>query len=134
MSIKLVMPSNHLILCHPLLLLPSILPSIRVFSGNLALRIRWPKHWSFSFSNGPSNEYSGFISFRIDWFDLLSVQGTLKSHLRAWLDKRQLLKPYNKMAIAQSEKMGPRQLWMLGSHWSRTRDDGAAGGRTLGQG
>ena len=79
MSIELVMPSYHLILCHPLLLLPSIFPSIRVFSNESALRIRWPKYWSFSFSISPSNEYSGLVSFRIDWFDLLAVQGTLKS-------------------------------------------------------
>ena len=77
-----VMPSNHLILCHPLLLLPSILPSIRVFSSESALYIRWPKYWNFSFSISPSNEYSGLISFRIDWFDLLAVQGTLKSLLQ----------------------------------------------------
>ena len=76
MSIKSVMPSNHLILCRPLLFLPSIFPSIRVFSNESALRIRWPKYWSFSFSISPSNEYSGLISFRIDWFDLLAVQGT----------------------------------------------------------
>ena len=82
MSIELVMPSNHLILCCPLLLLPSIFPSIRVFSNELALHIRWPKYWSFSFSNSPSNECSGLISFRIDWFDLLAVQGTLKSLLQ----------------------------------------------------
>ena len=74
------MPSNHLILCHPLLLLPSIFPSIRVFSNESALRIRWPKYWSFSFNIGPSNEYSGLISFRMDWFDLLAVQGTLQHH------------------------------------------------------
>ena len=80
-SIKLVMPPNHLILCHPLLLPPSIFPSIRVFSNESILRIRWPKDWSFSFSISPSNEYSGLISFRIDWFDLLAVQGTLKSLL-----------------------------------------------------
>ena len=78
MSIELVMPSNHLILCHPLLLLPSIFPSIRVFSNESAHHIRWSKYWSFSFSNSPSNEYSGLISFRIDWFDLFAVQGTLK--------------------------------------------------------
>ena len=77
-----VMPSNHLILCHLLLLLPSILPSIRVFSNESVLRIRWPKYWSFSFRICPSNEYSGLISFRIDWFDLLAVQGTLKSLLQ----------------------------------------------------
>ena len=80
MSIELVMPSNHLILCHPLLLLPSIFPSIRVFSNESALRIRWPKYWSFSIS--PSNEYSGLISFRIDWFGFLAVLGTLKSLLQ----------------------------------------------------
>ena len=78
MSIKLVMPSNHLILCHPLLL-PSVFPSIRVFSKESVLHIRWSKYWSFSFSISPANEYSGLISFRMDWFDLLTVQGTLKS-------------------------------------------------------
>ena len=76
------MPSNHLVLCHPLLLLPSILPSIRVFSNESALCIRWPKYWSFYISISPSNEYSGLISFRMDWFDLLAVQGTLKSLLQ----------------------------------------------------
>ena len=81
MSIESVTPSNHLILCHPLLLLPSIIPSIRVFSSELALCIRWPKYWSFSFSISVSNEYSWLISFRIDWFDLLAVQGTFKSLL-----------------------------------------------------
>ena len=78
MFIESVMPSNHLILCPPLLLL-SIFPSIRVFSNETALHIRWPKHWSFSFSISPSNEYSGLISFKVEWFDLLAVQGTLKS-------------------------------------------------------
>ena len=82
MSTESVMLSNHLILCHPLLLLPSIFPSIRVFSKESTLRIRWPKYWSFSFSISPSNEYSGLISFRIDWFDLLAVQETLKSLLQ----------------------------------------------------
>ena len=81
MSIELVMTSNHLILCHPLLW-PSILPSIRVFSNESVLCIRWPKYWSFSFSITPSNEYAGLISFKIDWFDLLAVQGTLKSLLQ----------------------------------------------------
>ena len=76
------MPSNHLILCHPLLLLPSIFPSIRVFSSQSALHIRWPKYWSFSFNISPSNEYSGLISFRMDWLDPLAVQGTLKSLLQ----------------------------------------------------
>ena len=82
MPIKSVMPSSHLILCHPLLLPPSIFPSIRIFSNESVLRIRWPKYWSFSFSISPSDEYSGLISFRMDWFDLLTVQGTLKSFLR----------------------------------------------------
>ena len=79
MSIESLMPSNHLILCHPLLLPPSISPGIRVFSNELALRIRWPEYWSFSFSISPSSVYSGLISFRMDWLDLLAVQGTLKS-------------------------------------------------------
>ena len=78
-SIKLVMPSNHLILCHPLLLLPSIFPSIRVFSSESVLHIRWPKYWSFSFNISPSNDYSGLIFFRMDWLDLIAIQGTLKS-------------------------------------------------------
>ena len=78
MSTESVMPSNHLILCHPLLLLPSIFPSIRVFSNESVLQIKWPEYWSFSFSISPSNEYSGLISFRIDWLDLLAVQRTLK--------------------------------------------------------
>ena len=82
MSIESVMPSNHLILCHPLLLLPSIFPSIRVFSNESVLRIRWPKFWSFSFNISLSNERSGLISFRMDWLDLLAVQGTLKSLLQ----------------------------------------------------
>ena len=80
-SIESVMPTNHLILCRPFLLLPSIFPSIRVFSNESALHIRWPKHWSFNFSISPSNEYSQLISFRIDWFDLLDLQGMLKSLL-----------------------------------------------------
>ena len=82
MSIESVVPSNHLILCRPLLLLPSIFPSIRVFSNELAFHIRWPKYWSFSFGISLSNEYLGLISFRIDWFDLLAVQGTLRSLLQ----------------------------------------------------
>ena len=82
MSTELVMSYNHLILCHPLLLLPSIIPMIRVFSDESALCIRWPKYWSFSFNISPSNEYSGLISFRMDWLDLLAVQGTLKSLLQ----------------------------------------------------
>ena len=92
MSIESVMPSKHLILCHPLLLLPSIFSSIRVFSNELAVCIRWPKYWSFSFSISPSNEYSGLISFRIDWFDLLAVQGTLKSLLQHHSSKASILR------------------------------------------
>ena len=91
MSIESVMPFNHLILCHPLLLLTSIFPSIRVFSHESALRIRWPKYWSFSFSISPSNEYSGLISYRIDWLDLLAVQGTLKSLLQNHSSKALIL-------------------------------------------
>ena len=91
MSIESVMLSNHLILCHPLLLLPSIFPSIRVFSNESVLCIRWPKYWSLSFSISPSNEYPGLISFRIDWFDLLEVQGTLKSLLQHYSSKASIL-------------------------------------------
>ena len=91
MPIESVMPSNHLILCCPLLLPPSIFPSIRVFSNESALRIRWPKYWSFSFNISPSNEYSGQISFRMDWFDLLAVQGTLKSLLQHHSSKASIL-------------------------------------------
>ena len=90
MFIESVMPSNHLILCRPLLLLPSVFPSIRIFSNKSALHIRWPKYWSFSIS--PSNEYSGFISFRIDWFDLLAVRGTLKSLLQHHCLKASILR------------------------------------------
>ena len=91
-SIELVMPSNHLILCHPLLLLPSIFPSIRVFSNESVLCIRWPKYWSFSFNISPSNEHSGLISFRMDWMDLVSVQGTLKSLLQHHTTKASILR------------------------------------------
>ena len=90
MSIESKMPLNHLILCHPFLL-PSIFPSIRVFSNESALRIRWPEYWSFSFSISPSNEYSGLISFNINWFDLLAVQGTLKSLLQCHSSKPSIL-------------------------------------------
>ena len=92
MSIESVTPSNHLILCRPLLLLPPIFPGIRVFSNESALCIRWPKDWSFSFSISPSNEYSGLISFRIDWLDLLAVQGTLKSLLQHHSSKASILR------------------------------------------
>ena len=97
-STESAMPSNHLILCCPLLLLPSVFPSIRVFSNESALRIRWPKYWSFSFNISPSNEYSGLMSFRMDWLDLLAVQGTLKSLLQHHSSKAffrvQLSHPY----------------------------------------
>ena len=92
MSIELVMPSNHLSLCHPLLLLPSIFPRFRVFSNESVLRIKWPKYWSFSFSISPSNEYSGLISFRMDWLDLLAVRGTLKSLLQHHSSKASILR------------------------------------------
>ena len=96
MSIELVMSSKHLILCHPLLLPPSVFTSIRVFSNESVHCIRWPKNWSFSFRVGvsPSNEYSGLISFRIDWFDLLAVQGTLKSLLQYCRSKASILRPW----------------------------------------
>ena len=90
-SIESVMPSSHLILCRPLLLLPSIFPSIRVFSKESALHIRWPKYWSFSFTISPSSEHSGLISFRMDWLDLLAVQGTLKSLLQHHSSKASIL-------------------------------------------
>ena len=90
-SFESVMPSNHLILCHPLLLLPSIFPSIRVFSNESTLHMRWPKYWSFSFNISPSNEYLGLISFRMDWLDLLAVQGTLKSLLQHHTSKASIL-------------------------------------------
>ena len=92
MSIELVMPSNHLILCHPLLLLFSIFPSIRVFSNESFLRITWPKYWSFSFNISPTNEHPGLISFRMDWLDLLPVQGTLKSLLQHHSSKASVLR------------------------------------------
>jgi len=90
-SIKSLMPSNHLILCHPLFLLPSIFPSIRVFSNESTLRIRWPKYWSFSFNISPSNEHSGLISFRMDWLDLLAVQEMLKSLIQHHSSKASIL-------------------------------------------
>ena len=91
MSIESVMPSNHLILCHPLLLLPSIFPSIRVFSNESTLCMKWPEYWSFSFSISPSSERPGLISFRMDWLDLLAVQGTLKSLLQQHSSKASIL-------------------------------------------
>ena len=100
MFIKSVMPSNHLILCHPLLLLPSIFLSNRVFSNESVLHIRWPKCWSFSFSISPSNEHAGLISFRMDWLDLLAVQGTLKSLLQHFSSKASILQ-YSASFIVQ---------------------------------
>ena len=91
MSIESVMPSNHLVLCHPLLLPPSVFPSVRIFSNESVLCIRWPKYWSFSFNISPSNEYSGLISFGVDWLDLLAVQGTLKSLLQHHSSKASIL-------------------------------------------
>ena len=99
MSVESVMPSNHLILCRPLLLLPSIFSSIRVFSSESVLCIRWPKDWSFSFSISPSNEYSGLISFRMDWLDLLTVQGTLKSPLQHHSSKASIRKHHSSKYI-----------------------------------
>ena len=130
MSMELVMPSNHLILCHPLLLLPSIFPIIRVFSNESVLRIRWTNYWSFSFSFSPSNEYSGLISFRMDWLNLLAVQGTLKSLLQHHSSKAsifrcsaffivQLLHPYMTMGKNQlyfSEKKKTNEL-ELATEW-----------------
>ena len=100
MSIESMMPSNYLILCRPLLLPPSIFPSIRVFSSESVLHIRWPKYWSFSFSISPSNEYSGLISFRMDWLDLLAVQGTLKSLLQHHSSRASILQ-YSAFFIVQ---------------------------------
>ena len=107
MSIESVMPSNHLILCHPLLLLHSIFPSIRVFSNESVLPIRWPKYWSFSFSISPSNEYSGLISFRMDWLDLLAVHGTLRS----------LQHHSSKASILQHSAFFIVQLSSIHDHW-----------------
>ena len=123
MSIESVMPSNHLILCHPLLLLPSVFPSIWVFSNESVLHIRWPKDWSFIFSISPSNEYSGLIFFRIDWFVLLAVQGTLKNLLQHHSSKASILQcstlfivqlshPYRVKAMAtHSSILAWRILW-----------------------
>ena len=113
MSIESVMPSKHLILCHPLLLPPSIFPSIRVFSNELVLSIRWPNYWSFSFSIGPSNEYSGFISFRIEWFDLPAVQGTLKSLLQHHSSKASILQ-LSAFLMVQLWLLEKPELWLDG--------------------
>ena len=114
MSIKSVMPSNHLIFCHPLLLLPSIFPSIRVFSSESVLCIRWPKYWSFSFSISPSNEYSGLISFRMNWLDLLAVQGTLKSLLQHHSSKT---------SISELSFLYSPTLTSIPNHWKNHRFD-----------
>ena len=100
MAIELVMPSNHLILCHPLLLLPPTPPSIRVFSNESTLRMRWPKYWSFSFSIIPSNKHPGLISFRTDWLDLLAIQGTLKSLLQHHSSKASILQRYKSDTVS----------------------------------
>ena len=117
-STESLMPSNHLVLCRPLLLQPSILPSIRVFSNESVLCIRWPKYWSFSFSISASNEYSGLISFAIDWFDLLAVQGTLKSLLQHHSSKASIL-PCSAFFMVQLSH--PYMLLLLLSHISRVR-------------
>ena len=113
MSIESVMPSNHLILCHPLLLLSSVFPRISVFSNELAFHIRWPKYRSFNFSISPSNEYSEFISFRIDWFDPLAVQGTLKSLLQHHSLKASTLHWKAGMCIVGGEKLLVVSCWPL---------------------
>ena len=109
-SIALVMPSNHLILCHPFLLPPSIFPSIRVFSNELVLPVRWLKYWNFSFSTSPSNEYSGLISFRMDWLDLLAVQGTLKSLLQHHSSKASILQCSASFIVQLSHSYIPTRL------------------------
>ena len=109
MSIALVMPSNHLILCRPLLLPPSVLPSIRVFSNESVLRIRWPKYWRFSVNVSPSSEHPGLISFRMDWLDLLSVQGTLKSLLQHHSSKTSILQH---SAFLNSPKISPNNYFL----------------------
>ena len=112
MSIESVMPSNHLILWHPLLLLPSIFPSIRVFSNESALCIKWPKYWSFSFNISPSNEHPGPISLRMDWLELLAVQGTLKSLLQHHNSKGSIyFQPYFSSVLLNSTTLVPK-MWM----------------------
>ena len=111
MSIELVMPSNHLILCHPLLLPPSIFPSIRVFSDESALHIRWPKYWSFSFSISPSNEFSGFISFKVDWFDLLVSKGLSRVFSNTTVQKHQF---FGDPTLTSIHDYWEKQLWLDG--------------------
>ena len=121
MSIKSVMPSNHLILCHPLLLPPSIFPSIRVFSNESVLRIRWPKYWSFSFNISHSNEYSGLISFRMDWLDLLAVQGTCNSPLQHHSSKALVLlcSAFFIVQLSHPYMTTGKTMLLLLSHFSR---------------
>ena len=129
MSIESVMPSNHLILCHPLLLLPSVFPSIRAFSNESALHIRWPKYWSFSFNINPSKEPPGLISFRKDWLDLLAVQGTLKSLLQHNSSKAPILQCsafFTKWQPTPVFLPGESQGWgsLVGCHlWGHTDSD-----------
>ena len=120
MSIESVMPSNYLILCHPLLLLPSIFPSIRVFSNESVLPIRWPKYWSFSFSISPSNEHSGLISVRMEWLDLLEVQRTLKSLLQHHSSKASILQHSAFFIVQLSHAYmttGKTKLWLINFCW-----------------
>ena len=114
LSIELVMPSNHLILCYSLLLPPSIFPSMRVFSKQSVLHIRWPKNWNFSFSINPSNEYSGLISFRIDWFDLLDIQGTLKSLSNTTIQKYQFFgaQPFFMVKLSHPYMTTGKTIWL----------------------
>ena len=120
MSIKVVMPYNHLILCCPLLLLPSIFPGIRVFSNKSVLLIRWPQYWSFSFSISPSNEYSRLISFRIDWLDLLEVQETLKSLLQQHGSKASILQLSAFFTVQLSHPYMPTgKTWLDGPLWTK---------------
>ena len=121
-SIESVMPPSHLILCCPLLLLPPIPPSIRVFSNESTLRMRWPKYWSFSFSISPSSEHPGLISFRMDWLDLLAVQGTLKSLLQPHSSKASILQCSAFLTVQLSHPFwGPQRVYFLGlqNHWGR---------------
>ena len=127
MSIESVMPSSHLVLCHPLLL-PSIFPSIRVFSNESVVHIRWPKYWSFSFSISPSNEYSGMTSFRMDWLDLFAVQGTLKSLLQHHSSKALIPRPsaffmvqhdyWKKQSFSKDMSFGAIQIWVQHSRFT----------------
>ena len=123
MSIELVMPSNHLILCHPFLLLPSIFPSIRVFSKESVLHIQWPKYWSFSVSISPSNEYSRLISFRMDWLDLLAVQGTHKSLLKHHSSKASVLwcSAFFIVQLSHSYLTTGNTMMLVLSHFSRVQ-------------